>query len=182
MDRTYGWTIWLTGLPMSGKTTLARVLRHKLNESGIPVVLLDSEEVWREIMPSAACSPEERDRFYSRLVELAAWLADSGENVIIAATASRRCYREAARARLAPRFAEIWVRCPPPVCRARAASGHSAQAAAGAVAALSGDGAGYEPPIAPDVVVNSDRQRPEEAAEAVIDSLPFVQPEAAVCA
>jgi adenylylsulfate kinase len=176
MDRTYGWTIWLTGLPMSGKTTLARVLRRTLNESGIPVVLLDSEEVWREIMPSAACSSEERDRFYSRLVELAAWLADSGENVIIAATASRRCYREAARARLAPRFAEIWVRCPPAVCRARAASGDSVQAA------LSGDGAGYEPPIAPDVVVDSDRQRPEEAAEAVIDSLPFVQPEAAVCA
>jgi adenylylsulfate kinase len=182
MDKPYGWAIWLTGLPASGKTTLARALRQKLNQQGISVVLLDSDEVRRVVAPAATYAPEERDWFYNRLVEIAAWLVNSGENVIIAATGSRRCYREAARARLAPRYAEVWVRCPAAVCRARDPKGLYAQAAAGAIANLPGSDAAYDPPEAPEVVVDTDRQTPEQAVEIIIDQLPFLQREAVACA
>ena len=182
MKKPYGWTIWLTGRPASGKTTLARALRRKLNQQGISAVLLDSDEVRRVVAASAAYAPEERDWFYNRLVEIAAWLVNSGENVIIAATGSRHSYREAARARLAPRYAEVWVRCPVAVCRARDPKGLYAQAAAGAIANLPGCDAAYDPPTAPAVVIDTDRQTPKQAVETIIDHLPFLQREAAACA
>ena len=184
MARPHGWTIWLTGLPGAGKTTLARAMRRKLGERGIPCVLLDSDELRDLLIPQATYAPEERDRFYARLVDLAAWLAGTGENVLIAATGSRRRYRAAARARLAPRFAEIWVRCPAEVCRARDPKGLYRRAAAGLVANLPGFDDVYEPPAAPEASVDADRLRPDEAAEAVLAALDMLawrpQPPAAV--
>src|SRR5689334_9874686 len=112
MEKPRGWTIWLTGMPGSGKTMLAQAIRQGLCQQGVAAVLLDSDELRRLVTPDATYAPAERDWFYNRLVELAAWLADAGDNVIIAATGNRRAYRAAARARLAPDFAEVWVRCP----------------------------------------------------------------------
>jgi adenylylsulfate kinase len=98
MEKSFGWAIWLTGLPASGKTALAQALRHKLAEQGIAAIVLDSDELRRLMTPNASYAPAERDWFYDRLVELADWLTRAGENVIIAATGNRRCYRAAARA------------------------------------------------------------------------------------
>ena len=175
MDRSPGWAIWLTGLPASGKTTLARVLRGKLDEQGISVVLLDSDEARRVLTPRATYAPQERDTFYDRLVAFAVWLVRCGENVIIVATGSQHSYRASARAQLAPHFAEVWVRCPIEVCRSRDPKGLYAGAAAGVIHNLPGVDAVYEAPVAPEVVVDTDRQTPEEAAEIVLASLPFVQ-------
>jgi adenylylsulfate kinase len=175
MDRSPGWTIWLTGLPASGKTTLARALRGKLNEQGISVVLLDSDEVRRILTPRATYTSQERDSFYERLIAFAVWLVGCGENVIIVATGSQRGYRASARAQLAPRFAEVWVRCPIEVCRSRDPKGLYAGAVAGVIHNLPGVDAVYEAPEAPEVVVDTDRQTPEEAAETVLASVPFVQ-------
>ncbi len=107
MDKPLGWVLWLRGLPASGKTTLARVLRRGLSERGISSILLDSDELRRLITPDATCAPDERDWFYQRLVDLALWLARAGEDVIIAATGSQRQHRASARERLAPRYAEV---------------------------------------------------------------------------
>jgi adenylylsulfate kinase len=175
MRKPRGWTIWLTGLPASGKTTLARALRRKLAQDGVSAVLLDSDELRRLITPNATYAPAERDWFYSRLVELAAWLADSGENVIVAATGSLSCYRDAARARLGPRFAEIWTRCPAEVCRARDRKGLYSGADAGLIHHLPGADAPYEAPRAPEVIVDTDRMSPEAAAEKVLGQLSFVR-------
>jgi adenylylsulfate kinase len=175
MDRPQGWTLWLTGLPASGKTTLARALRQTLSAQGVATILLDSDELRRLITPHATYTPVERDRFYQRLVELAAWLALSGENVIIAATGSRRRYRETARARLAPHFAEVWVRCSIAVCRVRDRKGLYRRADAGLIHDLPGVDAPYEPPETPEVIVDTDQQTPEEAADAVLAGISFLQ-------
>jgi adenylylsulfate kinase len=167
--------IWLTGLPASGKTTLAGALRCELNARGIPTILLDSDKLRGVLLPNSSYTPAERDWFYNRLVELAAWLAHDGEHVIIAATGNQRCYREAARARLGPRFAEIWVRCPAEVCRARDRKGLYSRAAAGVIHNLPGVDAPYEAPEQPEAVIDTDQQTPEQAAEIVLTSLPFVQ-------
>jgi adenylylsulfate kinase len=174
MEKSFGWAIWLTGLPASGKTALAQALRHKLAEQGIAAIVLDSDELRRLMTPNASYAPAERDWFYDRLVELADWLTRAGENVIIAATGNRRCYRAAARARLAPRFAEIWLRCASDICRSRDWKGLYQSADAGLLNNLPGVNAAYETPVAPEVVVDTSRNTPEEAADLILSRLPLL--------
>jgi adenylylsulfate kinase-like enzyme len=83
-----GWAIWFTGRPASGKTTLARAVRHALQERGISTILIDSDELRRVMTLGATYAPAERDLFYNQLVELAVWLIRSGERVLIAAMAA----------------------------------------------------------------------------------------------
>jgi len=96
--------------------------------------------------------------------------------VIIAATGNQRRYRTAARARLAPRFAEVWVRCPIAVCRADDPKGLYAQADARLIHGLPGADTPYEAPEAPEVVIDSDQLTPEAGAGLVLAALPFLQP------
>lgn len=174
MDQPTGWVVWLTGLPASGKTTLACALRRTLNARGISAIVLDSDALRHMLLPNSSYAPAERDWFYHRLVERAVLLAHKGEHVIIAATGNRRYYRAAARAQLGPRFAEVWVRCPADVCRARDPKGLYSRAAAGVIRNLPGVDAPYETPEQPEAVVDTEHQTPEQAAEIVLASLPFV--------
>ena len=165
--------MWLTGLPASGKTTLARTLRRKLAARGVECVVLDSDEVRQVLTPHPTYTPEERDRFYRGLVDLAHLLTDYGVNVIIAATGTWRAYRDAARKQLHP-FAEVYVRCPIEVCRRRDPKGLYARADAGEITSLPGVGVPYEEPEDPAVVVDTDVLTPEEAAERVIAAVPMI--------
>jgi len=113
-----GWTVWLTGLPASGKTTIALHLQQKLLHCGSSAILLDSDAVRAILTPTPRYRAAERDDFYARLTLLAGLLTAQGFNAIVAATANRRAHRDQARNRL-PRFLEIWVRCSLAVCQAR---------------------------------------------------------------
>ena len=93
-----GWVVWLTGLPASGKTTIARSMHDQLETLDIPSVLLDSDELRLILTPMPTYSLDERKRFYGQVVEIAVLLAKQGMNIIIAATANRRSYRKPATA------------------------------------------------------------------------------------
>lgn len=168
-----GWALWLTGLPASGKTTLARMLRRKLRARGVNVVILDSDEVRPILTPDPTYTEEERARFYKSLVDLTEVLTRYGVNIIIAATGNRSAYRQAAQKQLVP-FAEVWVRCPVEVCRARDPKGLYTQVAAGEIDNLPGIGAPYDPPGDPAVVIDTDQQTPEEAAGKILAGVPFL--------
>ena len=90
-----GFVLWFTGRPAAGKTTLARAVQQALTARQIHTVLLDSDELRKLLTPQPTYSDAERDWFYSVVAGLAAWLARSGINVLIAATANRRAYRQA---------------------------------------------------------------------------------------
>lgn len=177
MDKQPGWGLWLTGLPASGKTTVARALKDKLSERGVSAVLLDSDEVQRMLVPNAAYASADREQFYVRLAGFAAWLARAGEHVIIAATGSRRSYRAAARSQI-EQFAEVWVSCPAEICRARDPKELYAHVAAGTTTSLPGSDAAYEPPEAAEAIVDTSRQTPEQAVEIVLMSIPFLREKA----
>lgn len=149
-----GFALWLTGLPSSGKSTLARALARRLEEAGVVVQVLDSDELRKTLTPEPTYSTEERDWFYATLLFIANLLVRNGVNVIIAATASRRVYREAARARLT-HFGEVFVDCPIAVCRERDPKGLWAMADRGEIGTLPGTDAPYEPPLEPEVVVST---------------------------
>lgn len=173
-----GWTIWLTGLPGAGKTTLARALQQRLRELGIAAVVLDSDAVRPVLAPTAGYDEAARDQVYAQLVALADLLRREGVNVIIAATAHRRAYRDAARATLAP-FAEIWVRCPREVCAARDPKGLYVAAAAGGVTDLPGAQTPYELPLAAELVVDTDREAVAQSVARILQGVPLlIQPDA----
>jgi adenylylsulfate kinase len=165
-----GFAIWLTGLPSSGKTTLAHALSRLLDERGLAVQILDSDELRRRLTPNPTYSTEERDWFYETITFLAELLTTNGVNVLIAATASQQAYRQAARERIA-RFAEVYVDCPPAVCRIRDPKGLWERADRGEIATLPGAGPVYEAPDAPEARVNTARHTPEEAARQILKHL-----------
>jgi adenylyl-sulfate kinase len=174
MSDTDGWALWLTGLPAAGKTVLARAIRQKLGDRGVNVVILDSDEVRSILTPTPTYTSEERAQFYQALVDLATLLVQYGADVIIAATGNRRSYRQAAREQIAL-FAEVWVRCPIAVCRARDPKGLYAQANAGTIHDLPGADAPYEPPEAPEVVVDTDQLAVAEAVDRILAGIPFLK-------
>jgi adenylylsulfate kinase len=141
---------WFTGLPSSGKSTLARRVAAAL---GGGCALLDGDEVRAELFPDLGHAPPDRDRFYEALARLAALLARQGLVALVAATAHRRAHRDRARA-LAPRFVEVHVATPAAECARRDAKGLYARARAGAAPELPGAGVAYEPPERPEVVAS----------------------------
>jgi adenylylsulfate kinase len=158
-----GFTIWLTGLPSSGKTTLANALSLLLSERGISVQILDSDNLRRRLTPHPTYSYEERDWFYDMVIFLTELLTENAVNVLIAATAPRRAYRDEARKRI-KRFAEVYVDCPTEECRKRDSKGLWERADKGEIAGLPGAGVPYEPPGSPEVKVNTAQLTIEEAA------------------
>jgi adenylylsulfate kinase len=165
-----GFAIWLTGLPSSGKTTVAHALSDLLAERGIAVQVLDSDELRTRLTPNPQYSPQERDWFYALVTFLAELLTKNGVNCLIAATASRRAYREAARRRI-DRFAEVYVDCSPEVCQGRDPKGLWQRAHRGEINALPGMGTPYEPPNSPDARVDTGRLSAEVAARHILSQL-----------
>lgn len=179
MKEKPGWVIWLTGLPASGKTTVAQLIQQMLSAQNVDSILLDSDTLRQILTPQPSYTPAERDAFYAEIVGLAELLSNQGANVIIAATGNHQRYRNSARTRLS-RFREVWVRCPLDVCQARDPKGLYAQADANRNRYLPGVGALYEPPETPDVIVDTEEQRPEESAHQIIMACGLLPPDDAV--
>jgi len=89
-DQPGGAVVWLTGLPSSGKTTLAHAVHRALRAAGRPSCLLDGDEVREAVHPASGYGPDARADQYATLADLAALLARQGLVVIVAATAHRR--------------------------------------------------------------------------------------------
>ena len=169
-NRETAFAVWLTGLPSSGKSTVARALAAKLAEKGIRVAVLESDAVRREITPQPRYDDAERDAFYATLADLARMLALHGVPVIIDATANRRAYRDRAQGAI-PRFLEVHVRCPLAVCQARDPKGIYRRGAEGTAQNVPGVSAPYEPPLMPEVVVDGERDDPAVAAGHIVSTL-----------
>lgn len=138
-----GAVVWITGLPQSGKSTLATRLFDSLDGAAC---VLDSDRVRAALVPTPGFDDTSRDQFYLTLANLAALLAAQGLVVIVPATANRRRFRDRAR-ELAPAFVEVYVDAPAEECARRDQKGLYSAGPAN----LPGLGANYEPPADPDV-------------------------------
>jgi adenylylsulfate kinase len=155
-----GVVAWFTGLPSSGKSTLAAAVAGELRLRGTSAVTLDSDDL-RAMLPQLGYDEHGRAQLYGTLARLAAMIARQGHIVLVPATAHRRCFRDAARA-LAPAFLEIFVDTPIEECRRRDTKGLYADN----VASAPGVGTAYEPPHAADFHVRpSDTDAAAEIAE-----------------
>ncbi|PKN08498.1 MAG: adenylyl-sulfate kinase [Deltaproteobacteria bacterium HGW-Deltaproteobacteria-8] len=115
-----GWVLWFTGLPGSGKSTIAHAVHAELLGQGRDVVQLVMDERRKSYFPKPAYTEDERKVAYERIAHEAAELAAQGRGVILDATGHRLSVRQEARA-LIPRFAEVYVNCPLPEAMRREA-------------------------------------------------------------
>jgi adenylylsulfate kinase len=158
--------VWFTGLPSSGKTTLARGVQGHFARTGRASVVLDGDEV-RDVVGEHGYGAEDRERFYGALAGLAALIAKQGIVVLVAATAPLRADRDRARALMTDgAFIEVWVSTRLEDCEARDPKGLYAQARRDAANQLPGVGADYEPPLAPEVIADGGF---DDAATAAIE-------------
>jgi adenylylsulfate kinase len=167
MTRHQSFAIWVTGLPASGKSTIVAALKPKLEELGLTVEVLESDQVRRIITPTATYSQAERDQFYRALAFFGARLVAHGVTVVFDATANRRAYREFAR-QLIPRFLEIAIDCPLNLCMERDKKGTYHKGVRGESSTVPGLQEPYEAPLNPDLRVDSTRTTPEAAADGIL--------------
>ena len=169
--------LWITGLPGSGKSTIARSLAVMMEQSGMDIVILNLDEIRKILTPAPTYTEEEREFVYRSLVLMAKLLVEQEcKNVMIDATGNRRKFRNLAR-ELIPQFAEVYVKCPIELCRRREASRRGGlvekdlyqKAETGRLRGkLPGVTVPYEAPETPDVEVPSDRLNPQESAEMIL--------------
>jgi adenylylsulfate kinase len=160
-----GFAVWITGLPASGKSTVAAALASQLRAHSIPVEVLESDVLRRIFTPHPRYEEAERDAFYEQIAYLGALLARHGVAVILDATANRRSYRDRARQQI-PRFLEVYVDTPLEVCMSRDPKGIYRQGHE-----VPGLQTAYEPPLHPDLVIHGDQEAPDVAARRIISAL-----------
>ncbi|MEO8548628.1 MAG: adenylyl-sulfate kinase [Kofleriaceae bacterium] len=161
-----GRIVWFTGLPASGKSTLAERLRARLVQRGTCAVILDSDAI-RGALGASIYTPAARDAFYLALGELALVIARQGVIVLVAATAPRRTHRDHVRDRGFP-ILEVWVTADAATCASRDVKGLYAAAGRGELATLPGAGATFEPPVHADLTATGGM---DDAALAELEQL-----------
>jgi len=168
MNRSPSFAVWLTGLPASGKSTIADELRPRLEALGLTVEVLESDAVRRILTPAATYSREERDLFYRALAFIGERLVAYDVTVLFDATASRRAYRDVARSMI-PRFAEVAVECPLAVCMQRDRKGTYRKGERGETGSVPGLQEPYEPPLVPELRIDTVKLPTEESVRLILD-------------
>ncbi|MDH6109873.1 adenylylsulfate kinase [Kitasatospora sp. MAP12-15] len=162
-----GATVWLTGLPSAGKTTLAFALADRLRAEGHRVEVLDGDEIREFLSKGLGFSKEDRHTNVTRIGFVAERLASHGVKVlapVIAPYADSRAAVRAQHAKNGTEFLEIHVATPVDVCSERDVKGLYAKQAAGEIANLTGVDDPYEAPENPDLRILTHTQSVAESA------------------
>ena len=171
-------TVWFTGLPGSGKSTLARSVEAELATEGVLACVLDGDNLRFGLNSDLGFTPEDRAENIRRAGEVSALLRDAGAVVLAAFISPYRQDRDRVRS-LHPdgAFVEVFVDAPLEVCEQRDPKGLYAKARSGAVTAMTGVTAPYEPPVAAELRIDTASTDVGEAAAQVIgDVLRRIRP------
>jgi adenylyl-sulfate kinase len=166
-----GFTVWLTGLSGSGKTTIARRLEAVLRKRGLKVEVLDGDVVRTNLSKGLGFSKEDRDTNIRRIGFVAHLLSRNGVAVICAAISPYREIRDENRALIGD-FIEVYTRCPLDVLlKERDVKGLYARALNGQIPNFTGVSDPYEEPLNPEVILDTDPETIEESTGKVVAKL-----------
>lgn len=165
-------TVWCTGLPSSGKSTIARELEHRLFQEGVAVYHLDGDNLRMGLNSDLGFSARDRSENLRRAAHVARLFNDAGVSVVCAFVSPFAKDRNSARDIIgSERFIEVYVATPLEVCESRDPHGLYARARAGEIKDLTGVGAPYEPPQTPDVVVSTAESNTQMCVQEVLNTL-----------
>ena len=165
-----GFTLWFTGLSGAGKSTLAGLVAETLRAQGYPVEVLDGDEVREHLSKGLGFSKEDRDTNIRRIGFVAKLLSRNGAVAITAAISPYRDTRDEVRSQI-PDFVEVYVATPLAECARRDVKGLYARALAGQIAHFTGVSDPYEPPLQPEIAVDTLSEAPEASARRILARL-----------
>ncbi len=165
--RHNGAVIWLTGLPASGKSTLARALERRLFGKGGSPILLDGDTLRAGLNNDLGFSARDRSENIRRLAEVATHLARNGHVAIVAAVSPSAEDRATARRIADHLFREIHVATSAEVCESRDPKGHYAKARAGSLPGFTGIGSDYQPPAACELTIDTSARNVIDATDEI---------------
>ena len=165
-------TLWMTGLPASGKSTIAVALEKTLWDRGIHAYVLDGDNIRHGLNKDLGFSPEDRTENIRRIGEVAKLFTSAG---VINTTAFISPYRSD-RARVREimgegEFVEVYVACSPEECERRDPKGHYKLARSGKIPEFTGISAPYEAPESPEITVHTDTQSMDECLATILGYL-----------
>jgi adenylyl-sulfate kinase len=161
--------VWLTGLPASGKTTIARAVEEVLFARGVQVYTLDGDILRGGLCRDLGFSPADRSENIRRAGTLAGMFADAGMVVLAAFVSPQASQRQTARwAASAAPFVEVFVDCPLAECERRDPKHLFRRARGGEIGTLTGLSAPYESPQHPEVHLRTDRMSVEESVGTIV--------------
>ncbi|MDY6771289.1 MAG: adenylyl-sulfate kinase [Candidatus Nanohaloarchaea archaeon] len=172
-ERRGGFTLWFTGLPSSGKSTVAKRVEEELRSRGVEMHNLDGDDVRGKLHPDLGFTEEERATNNRRVAFIARLLNEHDIGVIVAAISPFQDARENARDEIEQGgdFIEIFVDCPVEICKERDPKGLYEQAENGEIDNFTGVNHPYEEPDEPEITVNTAEDTPEECVSHVLDRL-----------
>ena len=165
-----GFTLWFTGLPCSGKTTIADLVAGSLKKQDLKVERLDGDIVRKGLTNDLGFSKEDRDKNIERVTFVAELLSKNGIATIVSFVSPYKELRQHARVNTT-NFIEVYVKCPVEVCKERDVKGMYQKAVKGEIANFTGVDDPYEEPESPDLVIESNTETPQESAKKVINLL-----------
>jgi adenylylsulfate kinase len=164
--------IWFTGLSGSGKSTLAGALENILYEQGYRSYLLDGDNIRHGLSRDLGFSDADRVENIRRIGEVAKLMLDAGLIVMAAFISPFRSDRDMVRAMLEPgEFIELYLDVPLEVCEQRDPKGMYKKARAGDIKLFTGISSPYEPPLRPELTIDSATHTVEEEAAQVLEYL-----------
>ncbi len=160
-------TIWLTGLPSSGKSTIAQALKKGIRKRNLRVEILDGDIIRSHLWNDLGFSKKDRIENLRRVIYLADLLTRNGVVTIVSFISPYRSIRDEARRKL-KNFFEIYIQCPIEVCMKRDKKGLYEKAKRGGLKNFTGISHPYEEPLHPEVVVRTDKISVRKCVQAIL--------------
>lgn len=170
VDRA-GFTLWFTGLPCSGKTTLANAVKAELIRLGHTVEHLDGDAVRADISKNLGYSKKDRELNAQKIALMASDFNSEGKSVLVSLISPYRTSRQKARETIS-HFIEVYVRCPLQVCEKRDTKNMYRSARLGKIKNFTGVSDPYEEPLDPEIIVDTDVMNVESCVQKILDHLP----------
>jgi len=165
-----GFTVWFTGLPCSGKSTIAKSVAQELKQKGLKAEMLDADVIRQHLWKELGYSKEDRDENIKRAAYLSHMFARNGVAVLTSFISPYQELRDYARKQIGD-FVEVYVKCPVEVCIQRDTRGMYKKALAGEIQNFTGVSDPYEEPLTPEVLIESDKETLAESVAKVMSKI-----------
>ena len=173
-NRDKGFCLWFTGLPSSGKSTIADLVIAELQKRNVKVEIFDGDVVRTHLSKGLSFSKEDRDINIRRIGFVCNLLTRNGVNSIAAAISPYRTIRDENRKMIAGdggAFIEVFVNTPIEVCEKRDVKGLYKKARAGELKGFTGVDDPYEPPARAEIEIRTEKETPDISARKILKYL-----------